>query len=90
MPGGHSRNIVFSLAGHQWDRAPYINNSTQLGRNSFSFWEGAHMGHGPSNHFDVLLRNNAGGKFTITGDYLYRDAVSIGLDDGLWSLFRVQ
>ncbi|HEV2854370.1 MAG TPA: copper oxidase [Thermoanaerobaculia bacterium] len=90
MPGGHSRNIVFSLAGHQWDREPYINNSTQLGRNTFSFWEGAHMGHGPTNHFDVLLRNGAGGKFIITGDYLARDGVSIGLDNGLWSLFRVQ
>jgi hypothetical protein len=90
MPGGHSRNIVFSLAGHQWDREPYINNSTQLGRNTFSFWEGAHMGHGPTNHFDVLLRNGAGGKFAIPGDYLARDSVSMGLDSGLWSLFKVQ
>ncbi len=90
MPGGHSRNIVFSLAGHEWDREPYINNSTQLGRNTFSFWEGARMGHGPSNHFDVLLRNGAGGKFSITGDYLIRDHVGIGLDGGVWSLFKVQ
>ncbi|HKI00570.1 MAG TPA: copper oxidase [Thermoanaerobaculia bacterium] len=90
MPGGHSRNIVFSLAGHQWDREPYINNSTQLGRNTFSFWEGAHMGHGPTNHFDVLLRNNAGGKFIIPGDYVHRDSVSQGLDAGLWGIFRVQ
>ena len=91
MPGGHSRNIVFALQGHEWDREPYINNSTQLGRNSFSFWEGAHMGHGPTNHFDVLLRNMAReASSTITGDYLYRDGVCTGLDDGLWGMFRVQ
>jgi hypothetical protein len=90
MPGGHSRNIVFALDGHLWDREPYINNSTQLGRNGFSFWEGAHMGHGPSNHFDILLRSGAGGKFLITGDYLYRDFVSPGLDEGLWGIFKVQ
>ncbi|HEX2645449.1 MAG TPA: copper oxidase [Thermoanaerobaculia bacterium] len=90
MPGGHSRNIVFAVDGHVWDREPYIQNSTQQGRNSFSFWEGAQMGHGPTNHFDVLLRNGAGGKFTITGDYLFRDQVSLGLDNGLWGIFRVQ
>jgi hypothetical protein len=90
MPGGHSRNIVFALNGHVWDKQPYINNSTQLGRNTFSFFEGARMGHGPSNHFDVLLRNGAGGKYAIPGDYLYRDHVSMGLDFGLWSLFKVQ
>jgi hypothetical protein len=90
MPGGHSRNMVFALNGHVWDRQPYILNSTQLGRNNFSFWEGAHMGHGPTNHFDVLLRNGAGGKYSILGDYLFRDHVATGLDSGLWGLFRVQ
>ncbi|HEY9421848.1 MAG TPA: copper oxidase [Thermoanaerobaculia bacterium] len=90
MPGGHSRNIVFSLNGHVWDKQPYINNSTQLGRNTFSFFEGARMGHGPSNHFDVLLRNGAGGRNSVPGDYLVRDHVSTGLDFGLWSLFKVQ
>ncbi|HEV2846961.1 MAG TPA: copper oxidase, partial [Thermoanaerobaculia bacterium] len=90
MPGGHSRNIVFALNGHVWDKQPYINNSTQLGRNTFSFFEGARMGHGPTNHFDVLLRNGAGGKFLMRGDYLVRDHVSMGLDFGLWSLFKVQ
>ncbi|MFL6196944.1 MAG: copper oxidase [Thermoanaerobaculia bacterium] len=90
MPGGHSRNVVFALDGHLWDKEPYINNSTRLGQNGFSFWEGAHMGHGPSNHFDILLRNGAGGKFLIPGDYLYRDFVSTGHDEGFWGIFKVQ
>ncbi|HJX27380.1 MAG TPA: copper oxidase, partial [Thermoanaerobaculia bacterium] len=91
MPGGHSRNVVFSLAGHVWDKEPYVQNSTRLGRNNtFSFYEGAHMGHGPSNHFDILLRNGAGGKFSVTGDYLFRDQASPGIDHGLWGILRVQ
>jgi len=87
--GGHSRNQVFTLAGHQWDRQPYIANSTRLGPSTFSFWEGAHMGIGPTNHFDVILRNGAGGPFQVTGDYLFRDFVSVNFDGGLWGLFRV-
>jgi manganese oxidase len=90
MPGGHSRNVVFSLAGHVWDKEPYVQSSTRLGRNSFSFWEGAHMGFGPSNHFDLLLRNGAGGKFSINGDYLFRDQTGPGIDNGLWGILRVQ
>jgi hypothetical protein len=91
MPGGHSRNIVFALNGHVWDKEPYVQNSTRLGRNNtFSFWEGARMGHGPSNHADLLLRAGAGGKFSITGDYLFRDQVGTGIDHGLWGILRVQ
>jgi hypothetical protein len=89
MPGGHSRNIVFALHGHEWDKEPYVLNSTRIGRNNFSFWEGARTGHGPSNHFDAYLRFGAGGKFGVTGDYLFRDQVGLGLDNGLWGILRV-
>ena len=90
QPGGHSRNEVFALHGHVWDKEPYVNNSTQIGRNGFSFWEGARMGHGPSNHFDALIRYGAGGKFGtgILGDFLFRDQVSTGFDNGLWGILR--
>jgi hypothetical protein len=87
--GGHSRNISFALHGHVWDRQPYINNSTQLGQNGFSFLEGAHMGIGPTSHFDMLLRNGAGGAFKVQGDYLFRDFAGPGFDFGLWGLLRV-
>ncbi|HEV2851479.1 MAG TPA: multicopper oxidase domain-containing protein [Thermoanaerobaculia bacterium] len=87
--GGHSRNVVFGLHGHVWDRQPFLNGSTQIGQNTFSFWEGAHMGHGPTNHADLLLRNGAGGEFHITGDYLFRDLTGPGFDNGLWGLLRV-
>ncbi|MEA2602502.1 MAG: manganese oxidase [Acidobacteriota bacterium] len=89
-PGGHARNHVFALHGHLWDKEPYVASSTQIGRNGFSFWEGAHMGHGPSNHFDAVIRHGAGGKFSVLGDYLFRDQVAIDFDDGLWGILRVE
>ncbi len=88
--GGHARNMVFALHGHAWDKEPYKNQSTRLGRNNFSFWEGARMGHGPTNHFDALIRFGAGGKFSIVGDYLFRDQVGMGFDHGLWGILRVE
>jgi manganese oxidase len=63
--------------------------STRLGRNDFSFWEGARMGHGPSNHFDALIRFGPGGKFGVPGDYLFRDQSAFGFDGGLWGILRV-
>ncbi|HEX6902848.1 MAG TPA: copper oxidase [Thermoanaerobaculia bacterium] len=88
--GGHSRNIVFDLHGHIWDKEPYIENSTRIGTNGFSMWEGARMGIGPTNHFDAVIRNGAGGKFSIIGDYLFRNHVATDFDGGIWGLLRVE
>jgi hypothetical protein len=88
--GGHARNEVFSVHGHEWDKEPYVAGSTRIGRNSFSFFEGARFGHGPTNHFDAVLRNGAGGAFHVGGDFLYRDAAGIGFDNGLWGILRVE
>jgi hypothetical protein len=87
--GGHGRNGVFALHGHQWDKQPYLANSTRLGQNSVSLWEGAHFGLGPTSHFDVLLRGGAGGSFGVPGDYLFRDFVGPYFDGGLWGILRV-
>ena len=51
--------------------------------------KGAQMGHGPTNHFDVVPKHGAGGNFGIAGDYLYRDQASFQFDGGLWGIFRV-
>jgi len=88
-PGGHQRNHVFAVHGHTWQQEPYTANSTQIGDNPLSMWEGAKMGHGPSNHFDAVLENGAGGKFGIPGDYLFRDQPAFLFDGGLWGIFRV-
>ncbi len=88
-PGGHDQMSVFELHGHIWQEEPYVKNSTQLGSNPLSEWKGSQHGHGASNHFDVLLENGAGGKFKITGDYLYRDYVPWMFFQGAWGIFRV-
>jgi hypothetical protein len=93
QPGGHSRNEVFAVHGHIWDKEPYVSSSTALGNNFFSFWSGAQMGHGPTNHFDALIRYGAGGRYSasspVEGDFLFRDQVAIGFDNGLWGILRV-
>jgi manganese oxidase len=88
--GGHPRNGVFALNGHIWDVQPFLNNSTQLGQNAFSLWTGARFGIGPTDQHNFLLRFGAGGKFSIPGDYLFRDHGSIGFAGGQWGILRVQ
>jgi len=88
-PGGSSRNNIFSLHGHVWERMPYVNGSTNIGNNPLSMWQGARMGVGPTDHFDAIPVNGAGGAFGVTGDYLFRDQASFQFDGGLWGIFRV-
>ncbi|HEX8719623.1 MAG TPA: hypothetical protein VF736_03185, partial [Pyrinomonadaceae bacterium] len=76
--------------GHIWEEEPYTNNSSALGSNPFSEWKGAQYGVGAGSHFDLLLRNGAGGYFRVAGDYLYRTQSSTQFDGGLWGIFRVQ
>ncbi|MFQ5493825.1 MAG: hypothetical protein ACE5EX_00425, partial [Phycisphaerae bacterium] len=88
-PGGNQRNHVFQLHGHVWQYEPYVNDSTEIGDNPLSMWTGNQMGIGPSSHFDIIPINGAGGKFKVTGDYLYRDMASFLFEGGLWGIFRV-
>jgi manganese oxidase len=88
-PGGHGRDNVMEIHGHAWQEEPYVNGSTAIGDNVLSEWLGASMGHGPSNHVDAPLQNGAGGKFGVTGDYLYRTFQSFQFDGGIWGIFRV-
>ncbi|MDQ3802378.1 MAG: copper oxidase [Acidobacteriota bacterium] len=88
-PGGHARNNVFQLHGHIWEEEPYTSSSTVLGANPLSEWKGSQYGVGPGSHFDLLLKNGAGGSFRVPGDYLFRDQGSFPFDGGLWGIFRV-
>ena len=99
--GGHARNDVFMVHGHIWQEMPYQTDpplnfvsfpdqpaSNVIGINTKSPWHGAQWGHGPSNHFDVVIKQ-AGGAFNIPGDYLYRTFQSYQFDGGMWGIFRV-
>jgi hypothetical protein len=90
---GHTRNGVFNLHGHIWQREPYLAGavpSQSIGNNPLSEYRTMQEGLGTGNHFDIVLQNGAGGAFRISGDYLFRDQVSFILDGGRWGLFRVQ
>jgi hypothetical protein len=82
---------VFEAQGHPWLERPYVlgTNSTQIGTNSISEWFGTRGGVGPSDHFDGLVPDGAGGKFKITGDYLYRSYAGPRLDAGIWGILRI-
>jgi hypothetical protein len=90
--GGHARNNVFALHGHAWQKHPYANGtvpSQSIGDNPVSEVFGAQAGHGPSNHFDMILSGGAGGEYGVQGDYLFRDQASIHFDAGVWGILRV-
>jgi hypothetical protein len=55
---------------------------------TLSEWKGSRMGHGPTNHYDVLI-DSAGGTNAVPGDYLYRTFQSLRFKNGIWGLFRV-
>lgn len=88
-PGGHSRNNVFALHGHIWEEEPWNATGTAQAANPLSEWKGAQFGIGPTFHDNFLLKNGAGGKGRVAGDYLYRTFSSTQFDSGLWGLFRV-
>jgi manganese oxidase len=88
--GGHQRNNVFTLHGHIWEEEPWNPTGTGQAANIFSEWKGSEYGIGATAHFNFIPKNGAGGKFRITGDYLYRTFQSFMFDQGIWGIFRVQ
>ncbi len=55
---------------------------------SVSEWKAARMGHGPANHYDVVIEQ-AGGANYESGDFLYRSYPALHLQSGIWGIFRV-
>jgi hypothetical protein len=48
------------------------------------------MGHGPSNHENIIPLHGAGGINGVPGDYLYRDMTPVHVYNGTWGIFRVE
>ena len=88
-PGGDSQQHTFGVHGHVFQEEPWVGGSTELGSNPLSEWKGVEYGHGPTNAFDAILENGAGGAFGVVGDFMYRDYASWYLANGLWGLMRV-
>jgi manganese oxidase len=88
-PAGHPRQHGFTIYGHNWFLTPWNENSTRLDPAPLSAnLKGSESGIGPARHINILT--NAGGRFNIPGDYLYRTQESFQLLDGLWGIFRVE
>jgi manganese oxidase len=88
--GGKARNNALQVHGHIWRELPYSDHSTILWDNPKNEFAPVFMGIGASSHFDLLLRNGAGGKFKVIGDYMFRAQPSFLLDGGLWGILRVE
>lgn len=104
MPSGGSRNATFALQGHVWPRDPYLAEkvdkkgfpqnqpgvgSVRIGNNALAMYLGGQENVLPAAHWSFVFPG-AGGAFAIPGDYLYRDASSMGNLGGLWGIVRVE
>ena len=89
FPGGHGRNHILHVHGHNFYEWPFTENSTVLGNNGWSFGKGSQDGVGPGSYFNLLFTHGAGGSNAIAGDYLIRDQYSWGFDGGLWAQLHV-
>jgi len=95
-PGGDGQNHTWGLHGHIWQEEPFVTGSGSqvigsklvLGQ-PVSEFKGVEYGHGPTNAFDVVPQNGAGGLFGVVGDFMWRDYVPWYLADGIWGIFRV-
>lgn len=88
FPGGHGRNHIIQVHGHSFPELPFIEDSTVLGDNGWTFHKGSQDGVGPGSSFNLLL-GPAGGTNEVAADYLIRDQYSWGFDNGLWAVLDV-
>ena len=105
MPSGGSRNSTFALHGHLWPRDPYLEEnvdkdgfpqqqkkpgvgSVRIGDNPMTMYLGGQENVLPGAHWSFVFPS-AGGAFAVPGDYLYRDAGSLGNLGGFWGILRV-
>ncbi len=87
-PIGTGDSQVFVVHGHNWQKNPYQNNSTNIAFNNLSQWIGSRDNHGSTDHFDLVI-DKAGGTFNRAGDYLYTAYLPDQALLGAWGLFRV-
>ncbi|HKH44566.1 MAG TPA: hypothetical protein VKM72_07875 [Thermoanaerobaculia bacterium] len=84
-----TRNLCGSRPFYLEDIAKKLELDTaDLWDASLNEWKGSKMGHGPGNHFDVLV-TKAGGPRAICGDYFYRSYTADHFNEGIWGLLKV-
>ncbi|HKI02516.1 MAG TPA: hypothetical protein VKK31_11080 [Thermoanaerobaculia bacterium] len=83
---GDAHRCTPAALGKNGYNAPFAEFAAEL--DSLTDWQGSRMGHGPTNHYDVLI-NSAGGINAVPGDYLYRSYPAMHFRLGLWGVFQV-
>lgn len=88
-PAGHPRNHAFTVFGHNWLTAPWIQDSRVIGENPDNGNRvGSAYGIGPMRHLNLVI-DKAGGEFAVPGDYLYRTQEGFVFGGGLWGIMCV-
>ncbi len=78
-----------AVGGHNWQRQPWINGSSEIGNNPTSENVGAIFGFGPMSVRNVNIPS-AGGETRTQGDFLIRSMDADGYTNGEWCILRVQ
>lgn len=92
-PSGHGRQHAFALHGAEWYANPWAvgAKSLRMGPNPSSFVLATQGGMSVMQSWNFVPEYGAGGRFGVTGDYLYRDLASFQWSGGgLWGVFRVK
>ncbi|APR87714.1 manganese oxidation [Minicystis rosea] len=91
QPSGHARQHSFKQWGAEWPNNPFAagSGSRVIGPNPQNFTRAARDGQGPMRPYNVVPLFGAGGKYGVTGDFLYLDQESFSYTQGLWGILRV-
>jgi manganese oxidase len=92
-PGGHTRQQAITLHGHDWNPVAWTNDSKALlpshdaaMRHAWTA-QGSYNGVGPMMSANLLVQ--AGARWHVPMDYLWRSQASFVYDGGIWGLMRV-
>jgi hypothetical protein len=90
-PAGYARSTTLGIFGHNWAYEPFA--SVGMASDVME-WSPTHQFRSsqdlilPPMSYNILTQ--AGGPFSVRGDYLYRDLASFGNSNGLWGIVRVE
>jgi hypothetical protein len=90
-PAGYARSTTLGIFGHNWAYEPFASDGMA---SDVMEWSPTHQFRSsqdlilPPMSYNILTQ--AGGPFSVRGDYLYRDLASFGNSNGLWGIVRVE
>ncbi|APR74863.1 Hypothetical protein A7982_00209 [Minicystis rosea] len=91
QPSGHPRQHSFTQWGAEWPNNPFAAGSFSrvIGPNPVNFTRAVHDAQSAMRVNNIVPLFGAGGRFAVTGDFLYWNPESFGFTQGLWGILRV-